>query len=275
MWGTLRRLFRRIGSDPANDADLRLKKRVLVAFAAMIGPAAVVWGGRVPGFRRAAGCVDPAGLCRCLGRQPRRVCDHPSVPGVPARAADPHPPPSVLSPSGSPRLRQRQCGDPVVVARSLGAMLMSGRRRAVWWFAGFVGLVVASQLVQPSVRLDNNLTRATVPVFFGMNVVGVSAIAFITLHYFVGQRDFAFGMLEADQAKSEGLLLNILPRQVAAVLKDDRRIIAEHYSGISVLFADVVGFTPMSQKLEPEAMVALLSDVFSRFDRLAAEHGCA
>jgi len=44
MWGTLRRLFRRIGSDPANDADLRLKKRVLVAFAAMIGPAAVVWG---------------------------------------------------------------------------------------------------------------------------------------------------------------------------------------------------------------------------------------
>lgn len=137
-----------------------------------------------------------------------------------------------------------------------------------------MGLVVASQLVQPSVRLDNNLTRATVPVFFGMNVVGVSAIAFITLHYFVGQRDFAFGMLEAEQAKSEGLLLNILPRQVAAVLKDDRRIIAEHYSGISVLFADVVGFTPMSQKLEPEAMVALLSDVFSRFDRLAAEHGC-
>ena len=134
----------------------------------------------------------------------------------------------------------------------------------MWWFAGFVGLVVASQLVQPSVRLDNNLTRATVPVFFGMNVVGVSPIAFITLHYFVGQRDFAFGMLEAEQAKSEGLLLNILPRQVAAVLKDDRRIIAEHYSGISVLFADVVGFTPMSQKLEPEAMVALLSDVFSR-----------
>ena len=274
MWGALRRAFQRIGFDPTDDADLRLRKRVLVAIAAMIAPAAMLWGGTylafdeplagsIPLFYAAASTASLTAFAITRRYRAFRTTQLALI--------------LIL-----PFLLQLALGGFVnasaVILWSLlaplGAMLISGRRQAVLWFAAYAALVVVAQLVQPSVRLDNNLTTATVLVFFGMNVVGVSAIAFTLLHYFVGQRDAAFGMLEAEQAKSEGLLLNILPRQVAAVLKDEHRTIAESYPAISVLFADVVGFTPMSQRLDPQAMVTLLNDVFSHFDRLAARHGC-
>jgi guanylate cyclase len=79
--------------------------------------------------------------------------------------------------------------------------------------------------------------------------------------YFVGQKNLF-------QEKSETLLLNILPKEIAAILKNESRTIAEHYDEASVLFADMVGFTPLSAKLPPVEMVELLNEVFSFFDSL-------
>jgi adenylate cyclase len=64
------------------------------------------------------------------------------------------------------------------------------------------------------------------------------------------------------------LLLNILPKEVAAILKNESRTIADHYNEASVLFADMVGFTPLSAQLPPVEMVELLNEVFSFFDSL-------
>jgi guanylate cyclase len=155
----------------------------------------------------------------------------------------------------------------------LGAMLMSGRRQAVRWFLAYVALVVAAQLVQPSVRLDNNLSTSTVLLFFGMNVVAVSTITFTLIHYFVGQRDAAFGMLEAEQASPRAAAQHP-PRQVAAILRDNHRTIARVHESISVLFCRRRRVHPDVPGDGAGAMVALLNDVFSHFDRLAAEHGC-
>lgn len=79
--------------------------------------------------------------------------------------------------------------------------------------------------------------------------------------------------LEAEREKSEQLLLNILPEAVAQRLKRERGIIAEHFAEVSVLFADIVGFTEMSQGIPPTEIVALLNQIFSRFDQLADQHG--
>jgi guanylate cyclase len=62
--------------------------------------------------------------------------------------------------------------------------------------------------------------------------------------------------------------LNILPKEIAAILKNEERTIADHYPEASVLFADMVGFTPLSAQLPPVEMVELLNDIFSFFDAL-------
>jgi class 3 adenylate cyclase len=88
-------------------------------------------------------------------------------------------------------------------------------------------------------------------------------------------RVLAQAMRELDEERelSEQLLLNVLPRSVADRLKREKGIIADGFSEATVLFADIVGFTPVSSRLAPEEVVAWLNDVFSSLDRLAERHG--
>jgi class 3 adenylate cyclase/ligand-binding sensor domain-containing protein len=79
--------------------------------------------------------------------------------------------------------------------------------------------------------------------------------------------------LAAEREKSEALLLNVLPSPVAQRLKSGERDIADQYPNVSVIFADIVGFTPLSSTLDPRDTVRLLNELFSRFDRIAREHG--
>ncbi len=84
---------------------------------------------------------------------------------------------------------------------------------------------------------------------------------------------FARIKLQAEQEKSERLLLNILPASIAARLKDQQVIIADHFDEVSVLFADIVGFTELSSRMSPAKLVAMLNHIFSSFDNLVERHG--
>lgn len=79
--------------------------------------------------------------------------------------------------------------------------------------------------------------------------------------------------LEIEQQKSEQLLLNVLPKPIAEQLKRGQGIIAESFSDVSVLFADIVGFTELSAQISPIKLVHLLNDIFSKFDELVEQHG--
>ena len=98
-----------------------------------------------------------------------------------------------------------------------------------------------------------------------LNLGSVIVIVFALLYYFVGQRNFF-------QERSETLLLNILPKEISEALKTDRSAIAAHYESASVLFADVVEFTPMAATITPLRLVNLLNDVFQCFDDLVEKH---
>lgn len=79
--------------------------------------------------------------------------------------------------------------------------------------------------------------------------------------------------LQQEQAKAEELLLNILPGAIATQLKESPDTIAELFEEVTILFADIVGFTPLSNRMAPLALVEFLNSIFSSFDALADRHG--
>jgi len=149
----------------------------------------------------------------------------------------------------------------------LGALMIEGTRPALPWFGGFVGLVVVSAGIDPVLSSHAAaVPNAVVIAFFALNVLGVATTAYALLQYFVRARDLA-------HARSERLLLNVLPEAVATRLKADESLIADACPAASVLFADLVGFTPLAERLSASEVVALLDRVFTRWDGLATRYG--
>ncbi len=79
--------------------------------------------------------------------------------------------------------------------------------------------------------------------------------------------------LSEERYRSEKLLNNILPTLIADRLRKGESMIAETFPEVTVLFADIVGFTELSARLGPREIVNMLNDVFGRFDKLVLEHG--
>lgn len=86
------------------------------------------------------------------------------------------------------------------------------------------------------------------------------------------EKDQALRLLAVEQERSERLLLNVLPKDIAATLKAGERTIADHFDGASVLFADLEGFTPLSAEMAPVEMVELLNEIYSNFDALVEKY---
>jgi guanylate cyclase len=157
---------------------------------------------------------------------------------------------------------------------ALGAVFFLGAAAAVPWLLGFLGLTIASAIVDPW------LSARAVPLpdlvrtmFFGLNVVGVAVTAFVMVQYFVRQREAALAALDLEHARSERLLRNVLPGPIAERLKANSGTIADAHPAVTVLFADVVGFTPFAERVGPEDVVRVLDRIFSAFDDVADRHG--
>jgi PAS domain S-box-containing protein len=86
-------------------------------------------------------------------------------------------------------------------------------------------------------------------------------------------RKKAQAALRLEQEKAEALLLNILPEPIAQRLKQQQGSIADSFDQVSVLFADIVGFTQLSSQISAEELVNLLNQIFSAFDHLVDRHG--
>ncbi len=156
----------------------------------------------------------------------------------------------------------------------IGALLFVGARQAVPWFAAFAALVAVSGAIDPALASGAPDIPSGVEVsFFVLNILGVCVTAYVLLQYFVRARERALAELEVEREKSERLLLNVLPASVASRLKESEEVIADGFGAATVLFADIVGFTPLAQGLPPADTVVLLDRIFAGWDELAERYG--
>ena len=104
--------------------------------------------------------------------------------------------------------------------------------------------------------------------FLGATMIGIAGAYFGEIN---NRRDFLLRLaIDQERARSESLLLNILPAPVADRLKRNEKV-ADYYESASILFADIVNFTPLSSTLTPSQLVELLNQVFSYFDSLVGK----
>lgn len=106
------------------------------------------------------------------------------------------------------------------------------------------------------------------------SLFGSSALIFYSIYHALSVGDRAEAALAKEYERSENLLQNLMPKSIAARLKENpQETIADHFDDVAILFADVVDFTPRASKLPPVEVVQFLNRVFTKFDRLAATHG--
>jgi adenylate cyclase len=110
------------------------------------------------------------------------------------------------------------------------------------------------------------LTEKVEVGLFLFNLGAASLLIRFMFDFFVQER-------ERLQKETDRLLLNILPAEVAAKLKAEPGVIATGFENVSILFADLVNFTPISAQLLPVDVVQMLNEVFSAFDKLVEKHG--
>jgi len=147
------------------------------------------------------------------------------------------------------------------------AILALGPRRATPWFVAFGLSVVLMAVLDPWARSTFGEGPYLLRVFgWTMNVLLPLTIVFVLLRYTDLRRRIA-------EARVDELLLNAIPASIATRLKHGENRIAESYAETTVLFADVVGFTPWTNRTEPSRVIGLLDDLFTRFDDVAAECG--
>ncbi|MFB3738381.1 MAG: adenylate/guanylate cyclase domain-containing protein [Candidatus Velamenicoccus archaeovorus] len=262
----------RIGAHPRDDDELRQKKALLVLLAVLILPVSVVWGGLYLGLGSPVGFVPFAYFAVSLG--------------------------SLLVFSRTRRFRPllvTQLLDIMVTTTAgqmfvggflpsagvglwgilapLGALVFLDVRRAVRWFGAFLAVFLLTGIAGEVLFPDADLPTAFTSTMLALNVIGAGSVAFTILASFAHQRDEALTALRAEQARSQFLLLNILPGSIAERLKASTRAIADHFPSASILFADVVDFTPLAQGLPPAEVVGILDRLFSRFDALVELHG--
>ena len=255
-----------IGTEPAEDPDLRIRKRTAVATTLVLMAVAVVFGlvDLVLGPRTSVGLavVQIAAFTTALlvFRRSHQLAPLIATLVVVGLAV------LFLSVIASGGLSSAAANLIWVILVPLGAVMFLGARAAAPALGAVMFVVVLAVVIDPFVRGAPREPSMARVLLTAIDLVVPAALALGLVVFIDGER------LRA-KAESDALLLNVLPRSVADRLKRGERVIADHYDDVTVLFADVVEFTPFAAHETPARIVALLNEVFGSFDTLAERHG--
>ncbi|NEP38627.1 MAG: DUF3365 domain-containing protein [Okeania sp. SIO2G4] len=148
------------------------------------------------------------------------------------------------------------------------------------WKVGDVrGVLEITQPLDRIIKTTNAGLRDTFLTLVGLSVLGIISLTLVISKLRQTSKELEKRVIErtaelaTEKEKSESLLLNILPEQIAQRLKQGHDQIADGFAEVTILFADIVGFTQLSEKILPEDLVILLNKIFSEFDKLSDRHG--
>jgi adenylate cyclase len=262
-----------VGADPRDSDELRLRKAFLVLACLLILPISLAWGAIYLALGATAGLIAWLYLVISLVAIAifSRTRDAEWLLRV--ELVD-----ILLAPTISMAFVGGFVASGAVglwgILAPLGALVFSGARAGVRWFLAFVAVFLVSGFVGEIAGGG----RSTLPAWFettmlALNVTFAGALVFGLLAQFVRQREEALAALRSEQDRAESLLLNILPRSIAEKLKADTATIADQFAAASILFADIVDFTPLSERLQPAEVVGILDHLFTHFDGLADRYG--
>ncbi len=159
----------------------------------------------------------------------------------------------------------------------VGAVLLYSARESMPWMFAYVFLMLVTGYVDYELAImpprPPIVPLSTSVAFFALNFAATSLIVYALLRYAFVERERSRVRLEEAQAQSERLLLNILPAPIAERLKRSESSIADGFENVTVMFADIVGFTRLAGVMAPAEIFALLNRLFSRFDDLTERSG--
>jgi class 3 adenylate cyclase len=156
----------------------------------------------------------------------------------------------------------------LVLMPLMPVLFMAGLSRLAWIGGSF--LFAYSQIAYWGTHMELARPHAS-PLH---RVVDLSVSFTIVAGFLVILLAVVFRAFTAERHKSQTLLLNLLPESIAVRLqREPDEVVADSYDAVTVIFADMVGFTPLSERVPPADMIAILNEIFSAFDRLGAKHG--
>jgi len=160
----------------------------------------------------------------------------------------------------------------------LVSMWAYGLSRLRFWYAVIANLIIMAGYEYASIEVKQLLASETGIVIFTMHnffFLGANIIGIFTSYNLerYTRRDFLQKQaIDAQRDQSDKLLYNVLPERIAEKLKHSSETIAEEFSSASVLFADIVNFTPISARFGPLEVVDMLNELFSHFDELVDKY---
>jgi guanylate cyclase len=269
--GLLARLAE-LGADPNDDEETRLRKALLVLIAILILPISGIWAvlylyfgawtGLIAVLYAAISIASILVFARnhnfglLLNIQLLAILLAPTLSMIPIGG---------WLPTGGVGLWG--------IMAPLGALVFRGVGSGIRWFVAWVAVFLGSGIAAAILGTVGPMPAWFSAVMLALNITVGGTIVFTLLALFAKQRQDALAALRVEQQRAEDLLLNILPGSIAQRLKASHQTIADQFTAASVLFADVVDFTPRSEKLSAAEVVGLLDRLFSHFDALAERYG--
>jgi guanylate cyclase len=260
-----------VGADPRDDEEMRLRKTLLVLIVVLVWPISIVWatlfvalGSWTGLFALVYFVISVASLALFARTGNARVFLRIQLLDI------------LISPTISMIPLGGFLGSGAVglwgLLAPLGALVFGGVRSGVRWYVAFLAMFLGSGILGGVVGSVAPVPTWFANVILGLNVAVGGTVFFTLLALFAQQRVDAMTALQSEHERAENLLLNILPGSIAERLKAHPGTIADQFAAASVLFADVVGFTPRSEHMSPAEVVGTLDRLFSHFDTLAERY---
>jgi adenylate cyclase len=260
-----------VGATPQDDEETRLRKALLVLMAILVLPISGIWAVLYLSFGAWTGYVAVLYALISIGSMVlyARNRDFELLLNIQMLAILLAPTLSMIPIGGI--LPTGGVGFWGILA-PLAALVFRGVSSSIRWFVAWLVVFLGSGLA--AVVLG---TSSPMPVWFSslmlaLNITVGGTIVFTLLALFAKQREEALVALRHEHERAESLLLNILPGSIAERLKAHTETIADQFTAASVLFADVVDFTPRTEHLPPAKVVGMLDQLFSHFDTLAERY---